>query len=89
MPILRCDEVRSAAGAARAEARELRRESSERRVALRRTASDVARRLTTCQAAFGDLDGRELIFRSAWSELLWRPPGGDLDHVLVSHDGEI
>jgi hypothetical protein len=81
--------LRSAAGTARSEARLLRAESDERRRRLRASNDAVARRLITCKAAFDDLNGRELQFRSAWSDLVWRPPGGDLDRVLVSHDGEI
>jgi hypothetical protein len=59
-----------------------------RRQAVRSSLIAVARRRSTCEAAFYDLDGRKLQFRSAWSELLWRPPGTELDDVLVSHDGE-
>jgi hypothetical protein len=79
----------TAARVARSEARVLRVESGEQRRRLRESLDIVARRLITCRAAFDDLDGHELQFRSAWSDLMWRPPGGDLDRVLVSHDGEI
>jgi hypothetical protein len=81
--------LRSAAGAARAESRALRAESEARRRMMRRSLDAVERRRGACEVAFSGLDGRELQFRSPWSDLVWRSPGMELDRVLVSHDGEI
>ncbi len=41
------------------------------------------------EAWYCDLDDRELHVRSEWSDdLVWSPPDAELDHVLVSRDGE-
>jgi hypothetical protein len=89
MATLTQDAMRAAADAARAESRALCAESRERRFELRRSTEAVAAARGACVARLSWLDGRELLFRSAWSELLWRLPDHDLDHVLVSHDGDI
>jgi hypothetical protein len=89
MATLTQDAMRAAADAARAESRALCAESRKRRFELRRSTKAVEETRGACVAKLSWLEGRELLFRSAWSELLWHPPGHELDHVLVSHDGDI
>jgi hypothetical protein len=40
------------------------------------------------EAWYCDVGDHELHVRSEWSDLEWSPPDAELDHVLVSHDGE-
>ncbi|MGH2973092.1 MAG: hypothetical protein ACRDLE_13345 [Gaiellaceae bacterium] len=78
------------AWAARDDARKLRDQSFARRVECRRALALAARRLTTAEETYAGLAlAQDRGFRSAWSDLQWRMVDGDLDHVLVSHDGEM
>lgn len=67
--------------AARSEAAQLRSAA----VALRITAQQIAWENNRRRAACDSARKREgFRFQSAWSELRWRPPAQEFDHVLVA-----
>lgn len=79
----------AAAVAARDDARRLRTMSISRRGEARR-ANETAqqRRMQALLMQKRLLRARNVRYRSAWSDLWWQMPDGELDRVLVPHDGE-
>lgn len=75
--------------AAREEAQRLRLKSATRRLEVRRSRVESRRRLSTASVTFAWLErARTRRFRSAWSDLPWQLPNGELDRVLVPYDGK-
>ena len=52
------------------------------------TRADAVERPLRREAWFCDVDDHEVHVRTEWSDLVWSPPDAELDHVLVSHEGE-
>lgn len=81
--------LRVAAEQARADARQARARSSERRIEVRRALALAAVRQSQAAASLTTLTRtRQQPFRSVWSDLAWEFPGRELDRVLVPHDGD-
>lgn len=70
----------------RSEAAELRLISAHLRYAAKRLQRQSAGRLDVPTGARSQASWPGLSFQSAWSELWWRLPDRDLDHVLVRVD---
>jgi hypothetical protein len=78
--------LQARADAACQAARDLRFQASARRVDGRRARVEAERRRSKAVAARDWFEGmRSLRYRSAWSDLPWQMPDGELDRVLVSH----
>ena len=78
------ERIRAKADAARAEAHRLRAASSARRLEVRRSRGEVQRRKAKLAVTARWLSrSRERRYRSAWSDLAWQMPDGELDRVLV------
>jgi hypothetical protein len=81
--------MQAAAVAARREAQALRDESHARRRELRRRAAVAERLRSSCLSSYLWLaQTRDVRYRSAWSDLQWRSPDRELDHILVSIEGD-
>ena len=78
-----------AALAARDDARRLRLTSVSRRADARLAVEAAERRRSRAILTKKRiLRARDVRYRSAWSDLSWQMPGGELDQVLVPHDGD-
>ena len=83
------EQLRASADAARADARRLRVQSHARRVEAQRGISSSANRRARASVMLAWLERtRELRYQSTWSDLPWQMPDGELDLVLVAHDGD-